>query len=111
MAVSPDRPEELKRSVARLKLGYRLVSDSEARAALALGVAYRVSDALNLRLKGFGIDLEAASGNSHHVLPVPAVFIVDTHGRIQFQYANPDYKVRLHPEVLLAAARAGLGSG
>ena len=25
---------------------------------------------------------------------------------IRFQYTNPDYAVRLHPDVLLAAARA-----
>jgi hypothetical protein len=27
-------------------------------------------------------------------------------GQILFQYVNPDYKVRLHPEILLAAAKA-----
>jgi hypothetical protein len=39
-------------------------------------------------------------------LPAPAVFIVSGKGQILFQYVNPDYKVRLHPEILLAAAKA-----
>ena len=34
---------------------------------------------------------------------VPAVFLVGKSGRIEFQYVNPNYKVRLQPEVLLAA--------
>ena len=50
--------------------------------------------------------LEGSSGETHHVLPAPATFIIGTDGIIQFQYTNPDYKVRLHPDVLLAAARA-----
>jgi hypothetical protein len=40
------------------------------------------------------------------VLPAPSTFIIGTDGIINFQYTNPDYKVRLHPDVLLAAARA-----
>jgi len=56
----------------------------------------------------FGIDLEKASGQDHHVLPVPSTFLIGADGVIRFQYTNPDYKVRLHPDVLLAAARAYL---
>ncbi|MGA9575264.1 MAG: hypothetical protein WBS20_15095, partial [Lysobacterales bacterium] len=55
---------------------------------------------------GYGIDLEKASGENHHVLPAPATFIIGTDGVINFAYINPNYKVRLHPDVLLAAAKA-----
>jgi peroxiredoxin len=65
-----------------------------------------VDDELNARYLEYGIDLEGASGESHHVLPVPATFIIGTDGIINFAYINPDYKVRLHPDVLLAAAKA-----
>lgn len=40
------------------------------------------------------------------LLPVPAVFVVGTDGIIQFHYVHPDYRVRLEPDVLLAAAKA-----
>jgi hypothetical protein len=33
------------------------------------------------------------------------VFIVDTSRRVQFEYVNPKYKVRLGREVLFAAVR------
>jgi peroxiredoxin len=56
--------------------------------------------------RGFSIDLEEYAGAKHHLLPAPAVFIVSGKGQILFQYVNPDYKVRLHPEILLAAAKA-----
>jgi hypothetical protein len=51
------------------------------------------------------MDVEDASGQKHHMLPVPAVFLIATNGLIQFQYANPDYRQRLNPDLLVAAAR------
>jgi hypothetical protein len=53
-------------------------------------------------------NLEAASGEKHHLLPVPSVFIVGREGMIGFTYVNPDYKVRIDSDVLLAAAKAVL---
>lgn len=52
------------------------------------------------------MDLEQASGRQHHILPVPAAFIIDTQGVIKFKYVNSDYKVRINADVLLAAAKA-----
>jgi peroxiredoxin len=74
-------------------------------AAQALGVAFRVDDAGVERLRGMKMDIEKDSGEKHHVLPVPAVFVVDADGTIHFSYANPNYKVRLDPQLLLAAVR------
>jgi peroxiredoxin len=106
VAVSPDRPEKLRPSVERNDSGIQLLSDSKMQAARAFGVAFQLDDAMVEKLNGFGIDVEEASGETHHQLPVPAVFLVGRSGRIEFQYVNPDYKVRLDPEVLLAAAKA-----
>ncbi len=74
-------------------------------AAKAFHVAYKVDEATLKQLRGYGIDLEEASGEKHRLLPVPAVFLVGTNGLIQFEYVNPDYKVRIHPDLLVAAAR------
>ena len=110
LAISPDRTPKLGESVEKGKLTYTLLSDSSMTAAQAFGIAFRVDDATLEKYKGYNIDLEAASGEKHHLLPVPAVFIVGTDGVIAFVYANPDYKVRLTPEVLLAAAKAAIGT-
>ena len=85
---------------------YILLSDSELAAARALGVAYRVDEETFGKLQGYGIDLEEASGQDHHLLPVPSVFLIDRKGSIRFVYVNPDYTQRIDPETLLAAARA-----
>lgn len=105
VAVSPDRPEELAKSIANDKLTYTLLSDSDIALAKAMGLAFRVDDPMYNRLKGMGMDLERSSGRDHHVLPVPAVYLLDTVGVIHFAYWNPDYKTRLSGEELLVAAR------
>jgi peroxiredoxin len=59
-------------------------------------------------MKGFGVDLDKATGNSLHELPVPAAFVVDTKGLIHFVYYNADIKVRVNPDDLMKAAKEAL---
>jgi len=105
LGISPDQPVKIRETIEKHGMKYQLLSDSKMAAARAFGIAYQVDDATLELLAKHGIDLEAASGEKHRELPVPAVFVMGTSGVIQFEYVNPDYSVRLHPEVLLAAAR------
>lgn len=106
LAISMDQPSKLRETPNRDKLGYRLLSDSEAVAAKAFGIAFQVEDDLVTKYKdSYKIDLEAASGQTHHILPHPAVYVVDTAGKIRFAYVNPDYKVRLEPAKILEQVR------
>ena len=104
--ISIDKPEFLLESLDDPDIGYSLYSDSSLSATRAFGLAFRVDDELNERYLSYDIDLEKASGETHHVLPAPATYIIGMDGLINFAYINPDYKVRLHPDVLLAAAKA-----
>ncbi|MGH8035393.1 MAG: peroxiredoxin-like family protein [Lysobacterales bacterium] len=104
--ISIDRPELLYESLEDPGVAYTVYSDARLEATRAFGIAFRVDDVTVERYRGYDVDLEAASGENHHVLPAPSTFLVGTDGVIRFQYTNPDYTVRLHPSVLLAAARA-----
>lgn len=108
IGISPDRPEALRETIEKQSIGYPLLSDSDMELARELGLAFLVSDETLEKYEEYDIDLEAASGRTHHQLPVPAVIISDTGGTIRFVHANPDYKVRLEPDAILAAARAAL---
>jgi peroxiredoxin len=105
ICISPDQPSKVRETIQKHSLKFLVLSDSQMTASQAFRIAYQVDDATLKALAGYGIDLEAASGEKHHQLPVPAVFLVASNGVIQFEYVNPDYSVRVHPEVLLAAAR------
>jgi peroxiredoxin len=86
-------------------LDYTLLSDAEAQAAVALGIAFKASQRTINRRNEKGQDIEDSSMLKHGVLPVPAVFAIDRDGVINFAYTNADYKVRLPADELLAAAR------
>ncbi len=105
--LSTDRPEILYASLFdwAKDINYTLLSDSKMEASKALGIAFRMEESDYERLKSLGIDMEKTTGETHHMLPVPAVFIIDTRGVIRFAYTNPDYKVRLEAEHILAAAQ------
>lgn len=110
IAVSMDRPAKLRESLQEHQLTYTLLSDSTARAAKAFGLAYQVGSETVHRLQDNSMDIEEASGENHNILPVPAAFIVGTDGIIKFEYINPNYKVRIKTDLILAAARAELQS-
>lgn len=106
LAISPDKPEYLQASKQEKELSYTLLSDSDMEGSMAFGLAFKVDSTTVARYKKNGIDLEKRSGYDHHLLPVPAVYLVNPDGLITFQYVNPDYKTRIKSEVLLAAAKA-----
>ena len=106
LGICPDRPENLKLTIDKGKLKYRLLSDASMAGARGLGIAFTVDDGTYAKLGKYGIDLEKTSGYKHRQLPVPSVFIIDSGGVIRFSHVNPDYRVRLAPEALLAAAKS-----
>ncbi len=107
LGISPDRPEKVRESEDAGDFEYRLLSDSDMVAARGFGIAFQVEDELvRTYMESHGIDLEGDSGRDHHMLPHPAVFVVDTGGIIRFANVNPDYRVRLSGEEILEAANS-----
>ncbi|MCP4299726.1 MAG: redoxin domain-containing protein [Gammaproteobacteria bacterium] len=108
--LSGDRPELLVASLRRETqddidgLDYTILSDANAQAAIALGIAFKASNRTIQGRHDKGDDIAESSMARHGVLPVPAVFAVNREGIITFASANPDYKVRVPADELVAAA-------
>jgi peroxiredoxin len=108
--LSGDRPELLYRSLKRetlediANLNYQILSDADAQAAIAFGIAFKVSQKTIDRRNEKGQDIVESSMLRHGLLPVPSVFAIDRNGVIAFAYSNPDYKVRLPADKLLQVA-------
>ena len=109
--LSGDRAELLLKSLSQetqediAGLDYTLLSDADAQAAVALGIAFKASMRTINGRRNKNQDIEGSSMVKHGVLPVPAVFAIDRGGVIRFAFTNADYKVRLPAEELLATAR------
>lgn len=106
VALSTDQPKNIRFLTEEKHLPYRLFSDRDMRASRALGLAYRVDSAMQKKYAEWNIDLPAIPGEAEaRWLPVPAAFVIARDGTVRFVHADPDYKVRVSGEKLLAAAR------
>jgi peroxiredoxin len=99
IAVSPDTPKNLKTTDDKEKINYTLLSDSDGALTKAMGIAFQAPENYT------SIISKSSDGINTTFLPVPAVFIVDKEGTIQFEYISPDFKHRISNELLVAAAR------
>jgi len=109
--LSGDRPELLYKSLKQetqqdiADLDYQILSDADAQAAIAFGIAFKAPQMAIDRRAEKGDDIVGSSMARHGVLPVPSVFAVDQDGIIAFAYSNTDYKVRLPADELLAIVK------
>ncbi|MCG8606040.1 redoxin domain-containing protein [bacterium] len=108
IAISPDHYSNVEPTLKERGMKYLLLSDNTMAAAKSFGLAFRVSEETKERYIKIKIDLIGAAKADHGLLPVPAVFILNTEGLIQFEYVNPNHRVRCDADVLRAAAKAAL---
>lgn len=108
IAISPQGPKAAADSQNNTKgaaLNYRLLSDQPLNVARAFGLAYYLDDKTSALYKdSYGIEL-TYDNTGKAVLPVPAVYILNSKAEVQFSYVHINYKTRLEPELLLLAAK------
>lgn len=102
IAITPDRFSNLDSSYKSSKAEFTLLSDHQAKAIQAFGLAWKIDDPTYLKYKNsYGMDTEFWSGEKHHLLPVPAVYVIKN-GTVQFNFVNPNYTSRLSGKTLTA---------
>ncbi|SHH83736.1 peroxiredoxin-like family protein [Flavobacterium defluvii] len=99
IAVSPDSPENLKKTEETDKLKYTLLSDSKGELIKAVGIAYQAPEnyksVINVHSNGINTSL----------LPVPSVFVLNNESDILFEYIAPDFKHRISTELLVSVLK------
>jgi peroxiredoxin len=53
-----------------------------------------------------GWDLSVSKGTDNWTLPIPATFIVGTDGIVRARFVDPDYRMRMATEDMLAELRS-----
>ncbi len=99
IAIGTDAPDKLKNTISDNELEYQLYSDATTEISQAFGIAFEAADRKKEQLKN------TSNGANPGNLPVPSVFVIDQQGYIQFEYINPDYKVRLKSELLMTVLK------
>jgi peroxiredoxin len=109
--LSGDRPDILYKGLSAetqeeiAGLDYQILSDADAHAAEALGVAFRVDATYIKKLDEHGADTRESTIERRGILPVPAVIAIGTDGIVAWSRAIPDYQQRVAPEIVLEVAQ------
>jgi peroxiredoxin len=94
VAISVDQLRIAKKMKRNFKLSFTVLSDPKAKSLSAFKIINKLSDELVKKYKtSYKIDVEADSGETHHMVAHPAVFIIEN-GKIIFADINLDYKKR-----------------
>lgn len=94
VAISVDRLPVAKKMKAKKDYDFRVVSDPKVESLKAFNIVNKLDDDLVKKYKAsYKIDVEGDSGETHHMVAHPAVFIIKK-GKITFSEVQTDYKIR-----------------
>ena len=94
LAVSPEKPENISKTVEKTKATYSVLYDEDLKIMKAYEVEFEVQENTITRYRNAGIDLEKSNGGNGKYLPVPAVYIIDKESIVTYRFFEPDYKKR-----------------
>jgi peroxiredoxin len=106
VAISPQSPDNSLGTAEKNSLTFQVLSDSDLAAAHGFGIAFTLPPELVELYSSVGNNLPQLNGNGQWVLPVPATFVIDKSGVIQFAHVEADYRERAEPADVLSAVRS-----
>jgi peroxiredoxin len=105
-AIVPDRRKFAVWLRSEAKAPFPVLTDIDNGYAMTLDLAFYVGDELKHMMVSSGWDPSVSQGTDNWMLPIPATFIIGTDGIICARFIDPDYRVRMAIEDLLAALRS-----
>ncbi len=114
IAISPEKPdamEILKSSGAPkevldlvvTEVPFDVLHDDGNRVAEDLGLVFRLPESHQRLLSGFGVDLQALTGNDTYTFPDPATYVIKPSGEIAWAFVPNNYRKRAEVEQILQA--------
>ncbi|MDB0011501.1 AhpC/TSA family protein [Crocinitomicaceae bacterium] len=95
ITISPEVESSVEESISKSNATFEIISDKNYQIMNQYGVSFKVKEAILTKYKLFGINLEEANGNDDNILPVPATFIINQNGTIEYIHFDENYKERL----------------
>lgn len=89
------------RLVEKFGIEYPVLSDPGNSVAKKFGLVFRLAQSLYPIYDNFGIDVATTNGDNSLQLPLPATYIIDSHQKVRYFFADVDHTVRLDPEIML----------
>ncbi len=105
-AIVPDRQKFTAWLKSDAKAPFSILTDMDNGYAMSLDLAIWVGDEMKELMVSSGWDPAVSQGTEDWALPIPATFIVGTDGIITARFVDPDYRMRMAIEDMVAALRS-----
>jgi peroxiredoxin len=103
IGVTPETDNNINKTIDKTHASFSIIQDKGYKIMKAYDVNYTVNDETLSQLKKYGVDLEKNNGNSDHVLPVPATYVINSSGKISFVQFDKNYTKRASVSSILNA--------
>jgi peroxiredoxin len=107
-AISPQKPDQSLSTAEKHDLQFAVLSDSGARVARTLGIAFEPAEDVLEAQRALGLDIRDGNADGSPELPMPTVLVVDADRSVRFVDVHADYTSRTEVSAILAAL-ANLG--
>ncbi|HVF82038.1 MAG TPA: peroxiredoxin-like family protein [Flavisolibacter sp.] len=95
VAITPEASGGIDSTIAKTGAVFPILYDEGAKMAAAYQVNYKLDDRTVSRYKMTGVDLLKHNNQKQVVLPVPAVYIINSEGSVTYRYFDENYKKRV----------------
>ena len=102
LAISPESPDNSLSTVEKNSLEFEVLTDNNNQFSKSINLVYQLPQELVSLYKKFGINLEDSQDNSSNELPISATYVIDTSGKIIYDFIEEDYKLRADPNEILS---------
>ncbi len=94
IGVTPETGENINKTIEKTHASFSIIQDKDYKIMKAYDVNYVMDADMVGKYKSHGVDLEQNNGNTDHVLPVPATYIINKTGKITYVQFDKDYRKR-----------------
>lgn len=97
IAISPELPNYSLETREKNELTFDVFTDQGNLVAKSFGLEFQLAEELRPLYAGWGLDLPAHAGEDTFKLPLPATYIIDQDGNVQYAFTDTDYTKRAEP--------------
>ncbi len=101
IAISPEVDEKSVELAEELGTEFIIARDEDNRLADRLGLMFKLDAKTIKRYREYGIHVGDANGTGSWELPVPATYVIDSDGVVQYVFDDEDYRTRAKAKDIL----------
>lgn len=101
VGISPELPDNSLNTAQQNKLEFEVLSDVGNIVASNYGLVMTIPSCLQPLYLEWGLDVPTVNGDDTWELPIPATYIINEDGMIEFAYVDVDYTKRMEPKDII----------